>query len=606
MKKHIAVFLESLMIFSLCACSLKADVPHPPAYLPVREPVATYGYEKTAAPKGQGQPYTAGGSGFQTKGEPVPHASGKYSVRVNNLKISTFFIHDGMIEGGGPIDFTPAVSSFSGSFVRISGLKDKSLEEDINRRIYEKYAALASDSSMPPYVGAKLKEKELQNWDLSYQYCYVDVGLNAENMLSLCFTSYRSFVNRSKTAYFNIYAMDGMNLDLRTGNEISITELFADDVDGLAWLDQQMEDYIAKHDSYDDRTSFTMGWYDTGLSLAMPFSGIAEDQKYYINGFSGQLNLIFDYNTPWVYCDYMARSLSFDIVPVAAYSGRFPSAESIFEDETADYLLLSRYYDRTDMVTENRNEDLNVGSSGLKDYVHVSSSYLKDMTKEQIAHVSTGLDTVERYTDLYYSKKEELKALYNGYVSSHLSISDYCSRIGDFVNVRGTVQLYFTRTVYPNDILYEETVQRNLVFRGSSGIPESFESIFRAGVDPKERLYRAFKAYWQRVLDGTSVDSPSAMVRYLDASYFRSLDLDEEALDSFFKEASQSADSFSVQSNYLEIFYGNALRDISLKYFGNTGGEKGEKADYDVLFAVEALVSGASYRDLGADDMTIF
>ncbi len=606
MKKPLAVILEILMIISLCACSLEADVPHPPAYVPVREPVATYGYEKAAAPKGQGQSCTAEGSGYQTKGEPVPHASGKYSVRVNNLKISTFYIHNGMIEGGGPIDFTPAGSSFSGYFIRISGLKDKALEEDINRRIYEKYAALASDRSIPPYVGAKLKEKALQDWEQNSQFCYVDVGLNAENMLSLCFTSHRSFVNKSKTAYFTVYAMDGMNLDLRTGNEISIRELFADDVDGLAWLDHQMEDYIAKHDSYDDRTSFTMGWYDTGLSLAMPFPGIAEDQKYYINGFSGQLNLIFDYNTPWVYCDYMARSLSFDIVPVAAYSGRFPSAKSIFEDETADYLLLSRYYDRSDMVTENRNEDMNVGSSGLKDYVHVSSSYLKDMTKEQIAYVSTGSDTVNKYLELYYSKRDELKELYNGYVSSHLNISDYCSRVGDFVNVRSTMQLNFTRTVYPSDVLYEETVQRNLVFRGDSSSPESFSTIFRPGVYWEERLYNAFKANWQRVLDTPDGEGLDQGLRYLDADYVRGLGIDEKALDAFFMEASRSASSFSMGNRYLELFYGSALRDLSMKYFGHTGGEKGEKADNDILFTVETLVSGVYYRDLGAEDMTIF
>ncbi len=257
-------------------------------------------------------------------------------------------------------------------------------------------------------------------------------------------------------------------------------------------------------------------------------------------------------------------------------------------------------------MTENRNEDMNVGSSGLKDYVHVSSSYLKDMTKEQIAYVSTGSDTVNKYLELYYSKRDELKELYNGYVSSHLNISDYCSRVGDFVNVRSTMQLNFTRTVYPSDVLYEETVQRNLVFRGDSSSPESFSTIFRPGVYWEERLYNAFKANWQRVLDTPDGEGLDQGLRYLDADYVRGLGIDEKALDAFFMEASRSASSFSMGNRYLELFYGSALRDLSMKYFGHTGGEKGEKADNDILFTVETLVSGVYYRDLGAEDMTIF
>jgi hypothetical protein len=59
-------------------------------------------------------------------------------------------------------------------------------------------------------------------------------------------------------------------------------------------------------------------------------------------------------------------------------------------------------------------------------------------------------------------------------------------------------------------------------------------------------------------------------------------------------------------NSYLELFYGSALRDLSMKYFGHSGGDKGEKADNEILYTVETLVSGAYYRNLGAEDMTVF
>jgi hypothetical protein len=239
----------------------------------------------------------------------------------------------------------------------------------------------------------------------------------------------------------------------------------------------------------------------------------------------------------------------------------------------------------------------------MKSYIHSSVSYFKDMPPAQVQYVQTSAGVLDRMTDTYRRKKDELNELYNGYIHSELNISGYCTRTGDFTNVTNYAQIHIYRTVYPNDILYDESWENYSVFRGDSDRPETFETIFKPGIDWEDRLYRAFKANWQRVLELPEDEGLGGTVRFLNAGYIRGLGIDQDALDAFFREASRSNPSFRIENDYLSLGYGQTLRDLSLRYFGNTGDGK---PDNDILFAVEALAGGARYRDLGAGDMTIF
>ena len=132
------------------------------------------------------------------------------------------------------------------------------------------------------------------------QSCYVSVSLSANinNILSLCLYRSCSF-NREEGREFYLSEEETLNIDLNTGNEISLEEVFADGVD--------YRDYINR---YVEKESFSGAdaelWYsegDSNLKLTAPFKGIDAGQKFLISEYDGNIQLIFDYNNPEVYCE---------------------------------------------------------------------------------------------------------------------------------------------------------------------------------------------------------------------------------------------------------------------------------------------------------------
>ena len=174
---------------------------------------------------------------------------------------------------------------------RLSGFKDTALEEKLNNRIWETAVAL-SDAPPPAYRGIKVRLPE--DAVCSKQWVNVSVLGNFNDILSITFNrgmdydaqdeafeEYGTYLNQIKT----------LNIDLHTGEEIALAELFPKDSDYPAFLNTYMEQAL------DESYATEEGYYTMEqLKLAAPFRGIQPKQKFAVAPWG--LLLYFDEETP--------------------------------------------------------------------------------------------------------------------------------------------------------------------------------------------------------------------------------------------------------------------------------------------------------------------
>lgn len=162
----------------------------------------------------------------------------------------------------------------------IAGLKNEALEKEINGKLQEKHEALLR-ADYPPYRG--IKTLALGDAVPTSQTVSTMMVFNNSGLLSLTFT--RDW--EVKGNY--IEKMDTMTLDLDTGREVTLKDLFADDVDYLKLLSDWMASYFTRENSMEDTSYF---------ALVEPFPGIQKDQKFFLN--ENSLVLVFDEHTPFL------------------------------------------------------------------------------------------------------------------------------------------------------------------------------------------------------------------------------------------------------------------------------------------------------------------
>lgn len=224
---------------------------------------------------------------------------------------------------------------FSGYYMQISGLKDKETETAVN----EKLKTLCTDNldRIPPYRGirAALGENPERN-KARYSSAYQAISLNDNNILSATMyvsDNYKSVLtgndgNRDDgDVYFSFE--ETLNIDLNTGEEIAIADMFCNDVDALAYINNFVSEAIA------DGNGDEEGWYaGADLKLTGPFTGIPADQKYSIN--EGGISLVFDYETPEFDTGFNPVFVTIPFSEEMALTERFfDEGKNIYESEKA-------------------------------------------------------------------------------------------------------------------------------------------------------------------------------------------------------------------------------------------------------------------------------
>ena len=224
----------------------------------------------------------------------------------------------------------------------IKGLKDKSVEERINQKILEHHISL-KEVKLPPYRGIRRlipEESTILNQDVSTQliFSYDDI-ISVMSSVSRTYSTDASGLNTEYVDY-----RDSLTLDLHTGEEIQLSDLFLSDSDYLNTLNSLVSDYLS-HQQATEEYGREFGY----ITLTGPFTGLKEDQKFNLT--ENTLMLIFDYDTPEFDTKNYPVTINIpykDLEDILAIKERFYSEDSsIFENDTPrEHILISNFQER--------------------------------------------------------------------------------------------------------------------------------------------------------------------------------------------------------------------------------------------------------------------
>lgn len=211
------------------------------------------------------------------------------------------------------------------SYFKIDGLVNQTVEDKINKDIkelFDKMVPYTTGEKLPPYRGIQSKVQSDKKIDSSY--IAVIPYFNSNNVLSIVAHADIDYFNvlRNDHVYFSM--IDSMNIDLNTGEEFLIEDLFANDVDGISIVNDAIVEDIGKKILYTDVV------YDeyTSLALVAPFKGISNTQKFYLT-YEG-VNVIIDYNNPEFDVGFGYGTVS---IPFSSLNKQIAITERFYDDE---------------------------------------------------------------------------------------------------------------------------------------------------------------------------------------------------------------------------------------------------------------------------------
>lgn len=181
----------------------------------------------------------------------------------------------------------------------IKGLKDTQLEQKINQRIDEKAQALLQ-SGLPAYRGIKVKIPD--NAVLERQMVDVYISGNFNDILSVAFHKGSNYLIPEREYSEYIAQTETLNIDLHTGNEITLAELFPDGTDYLALLNEAVQQELERANATEEEEYS----FET-LKLVAPFAGVRPDHKFSVS--PGGLLLYLDQDTPEFELDSYGSSI---------------------------------------------------------------------------------------------------------------------------------------------------------------------------------------------------------------------------------------------------------------------------------------------------------
>jgi hypothetical protein len=307
------------------------------------------------------------------------------------------------------------------SSVQISGLKNKVIENKINKEINEMIDTLLSyknAANLPPYRGIYARIPS-ESTALDYNiYSYVSYNFN--NVLSITFTGWYNF-NIGGTAEY-VTASDALNYDLTTGNHLTVSDLLTNDVNTKQALSDPLSVLIKK--SMDSTDSF--GWDRYPLDLVSPFRGIKGNQVFYITN-SG-IVFIFDYRNPEFNSRFQTIQLNLrfkELLPYLAITERFRTDKDIYEAPIrhAEFLELSSGFHHGETKTiKYKNVD-----------VYFSEHIPDDVPSYHVEQIPDVLPILYKMIDEYVDSVDIQSA----------SGSIFASVVGEYVNIGWYASIYF-------------------------------------------------------------------------------------------------------------------------------------------------------------------
>lgn len=173
-------------------------------------------------------------------------------------------------------------------YPEIDGLKNEKVQQRINDRIKEAVEELYS-RELPPYRGIRVLVPDEEISGL-HSNIYSTTYYNESNIYSVLIRKYL------RDSEYTIYIEDviALNFDLQTGEEITLSDLFAAEYDYRSVISEYVRECIAQN-MLDDLLDNDASIYSSSFALIRPFETIEEEQKFIISSWD-EVYLILDYN----------------------------------------------------------------------------------------------------------------------------------------------------------------------------------------------------------------------------------------------------------------------------------------------------------------------
>lgn len=479
---RLAVLLIALLIM-LGACTGKNSDPHGNGEPPQDPEVENInnGSSDPNAPEAENSRFD------WAKGKEKSNFTG-YTVRMNNLQYNE-------MNGCDDYPHNPTGPLCYRSAVQIEGLKNKELQEEINIKISDKVNEFANLKRLPNVQGIKaLAAKGLESEKLYYRNVYAIPQCKMGNILSVAVYSYNEY-EFDDSERRSLSECETFNIDLNTGKEICMLDLFADDVDGMQYLNDAVDKAILEQGLSDEPDMYMYFDHEHALSLAGRFTGLQEDQKYYLNGTDGNLVLVFDHENPEFHASTGYSELRVDITEVAAFDRFLLDGENIYDSDKVVYNLLQRPLKPDPNLSMYQKY---IELPELSGSIWIDTEIYEDLNKAQQRFLSVYDEDIVEIQNLLYEKLRNYEKQYGlNSIQSFGSIYSNGSRYGNYINLRrdeshGMSLKYNWTTVYYSDISEERC------YKVGRNEPLKIEDIFKDSANWRDYVAPAIA---KRMLD---------------------------------------------------------------------------------------------------------
>lgn len=490
---------------------------------------------------------------------------------------------------------------FSGGYVQISGLKDKAVEDIVNEKL--KNLCLDNIKKIPPYRGIRAGIGENPERETGiYSNAYEWVCINDNNILSVSLNAsdnYKSVLAEPGGSWEknNIYFSftETLNLDLNTGEDIAIADMFCNDVDALEYINGVVSDAIA--DSNGDEEVWE---YGSDLKITGPFTGVSHDQKYYIN--ESGICLVFDYDTPQFDTGYNSTFLTVPFSEEMALTERFfDEGKSIYESEkepgrhfpydTSDARDYDRFIDEDGMIAGKyyltKRADC---PKGVPKYISERMSDFVDIPEDEILREIES--AVPEDAD-----RDRLNAEY--YFTAH------AYEIGPFVNINysGYKNVYENRYDLgegQRSYFHEEEERRETYdTRLKQNEPIELADIFKDGADIESIIKQALIGSINRGIENENSTRPENSKKlpvFTVGSGSEAEKLNEKYIDELYKNIIY----FSVSYDGINLIFDTPSSDIYEGIYGVNPYDT--EGGYVYVNSADLL----NYELLDCDELTVF
>lgn len=309
-----------------------------------------------------------------------------------------------------PLENIPAEVTEGANYKRtmtIKGLSNKEIQTSINNALEEIYVTVL-EADLPPYRG--IRQKISSNSVIYNSNLNASMSFSYNNVGSIMIHGNRAYVEQDVNGstiqksenpndIINVGIMEAYNVDLNTGEQISLKDVFADDVDYKTILNDYIASLLLKSNATEEEDDyFSMGG---NLKLVSPFKGISDNQKFFL--YQGGLALIFDYSNPEFDTNLYPSTIHInfkELGNVVAVTERFYDTNSdLYESDAAPVYEFPQAWNGNDVTEQNNELDGNVN-------IYQTLRYNKDIPKSAREKVKSlylidekRLDEIKKLTD---------------------------------------------------------------------------------------------------------------------------------------------------------------------------------------------------------------